>query len=440
MRALGRQWAARPRPSAAALLVIAVGLIAAVTIVVGTALVLCGRDIGAPLPPTLFRFRPAFGPLAPLAAALLALGVVAAPALCAPRVRPPAFALAATALALVLRVALNVARAGPVDLWIFFDPRFGEGTVEYLAALPALEFGPLLFLDRFAEIASALPVHAAGHPPGLLTLVAVLEIETAPALAALVIGVGVLAVPLTYLLARELLDDEGAARAATLLLVFCPSALLYGASAADALFATLGTFAALALVCRRRLARLVGGPAALAAAFFFSYANLAVGAWAAVTLWLREGARSGLTTAAATAVGLVSALVAAWALTGFDPLGSLAATEAVYRVSIARSRPYPYFVFGAPVAWMLALGPPVAVLWLRSVGARRAPALALAAVVAASALAGFTKGETERIWLFLVPLACVAAAPALPRRWLVPVLAMLAVQAFLMQVLLGTVW
>ena len=61
-------------------------------------------------------------------------------------------------------------------------------------------------------------------------------------------------------------------------------------------------------------------------------------------------------------------------------------------------------------------------------------------MVVASALAGFTKGETERIWLFLVPLACVAAAPALPRRWLVPVLAMLAVQAFLMQVLLGTVW
>jgi methylthioxylose transferase len=147
-----------------------------------------------------------------------------------------------------------------------------------------------------------------------------------------------------------------------------------------------------------------------------------------------------LTTAAAAAVGLVGALVAAWALTGFDPLGSLAATEEVYRVSIARIRPYPYFVFGAPVAWMLALGPPVAVLWLRSGAARRAPALALAAVVVASALAGFTKGETERIWLFLVPLACVAAAPALPRRWLVPVLAMLAVQAFLMQVLLGTVW
>ena len=44
-------------------------------------------------------------------------------------------------------------------------------------------------------------------------------------------------------------------------------------------------------------------------------------------------------------------------------------------------------------------------------------AVALAVVVVVAAVAGFTKAETERIWLFLVPLACVAAAPAIaPRR------------------------
>jgi methylthioxylose transferase len=53
---------------------------------------------------------------------------------------------------------------------------------------------------------------------------------------------------------------------------------------------------------------------------------------------------------------------------------------------------------------------------------------------------GFTKAETERIWLFFVPLACVGAAAVMPERRLVPVLGLLAAQAFLMQHLLGTVW
>jgi methylthioxylose transferase len=430
----------RPRVSLTAALVGAVAVVAVATIAVGAALVLGGRDIGAPLPPTLFRFRPLLGPLAPLAAALLALGVLGASALRRPLVRPLTFALGAPALALVLRLSLNAARAGPVDWWIFFDPRFGEGTVEYLAALPALASGPLIFLDRFAEIASSLPVHAAGHPPGLLTLVALLGITTAPELAALVIGVGVVGIPLVYVLGRELLEGEEEARAATLLSVFAPSGLFYGASAADALFATLAVLAAVALVSHRSRVRLVVGPAALAVSSFFSYATLAVGAWAAVIAWLREGGRAALRLALAAAAGLVAFYLLLYALTGFDVVGALVVTHDVYRVSIARIRPYAYFVFGAPVAWMLALGPPIVVLWLRSLAARRPPALALAAVVAASAVGGFTKGETERIWLFLVPLACVAAAAGLPRRWLVPVLGALAVQAFLMEVLLGTVW
>jgi hypothetical protein len=37
-----------------------------------------------------------------------------------------------------------------------------------------------------------------------------------------------------------------------------------------------------------------------------------------------------------------------------------------------------------------------------------------------AAVLGFTKAETERVYLFLVPLACVAAAavlPALGSKW-----------------------
>ncbi|MBA3421055.1 MAG: hypothetical protein H0U12_04055 [Thermoleophilaceae bacterium] len=436
-RALTRRL--RPRSTAEAL-VAGVGLVAVATIVVGAVLVLGGRDIGAPLPPTLFRLRPELSLFALPAAALLALGVPVARRVSLPSVAPGMFVLAALGLALVLRLGLNAARNGPSDWWIFFDPRFGEGTVEYLSALPALDFGVPLFLDRFAETATALPVHVVGHPPGLLSVVGLLGIETAPAFAALIIAVAVLCTPLVYLLARELLADEGSARAATLLFVFAPNALVYGATAADALYATLGTLAALALVCRRRLARHLGGPAALAVATFFSYANLAVAAFGALVVWLREGWLAALKLAAAAAAGLVVFYLAMFAFLGFDVVGALAATEDVYRVSIARIRPYWYFLTGSPVAWMLALGPPIVLFWLRAMAAREAVALALGAVVVLSSVGGFTKAETERIWLFLVPLACVAAAAVLPRRWLVPVLAALAAQAFLMQVLLGTAW
>ncbi|MEJ7657984.1 MAG: hypothetical protein WKF33_13250 [Thermoleophilaceae bacterium] len=432
---------ARPRRlSLSTALVGGAAFVSLAVIAVGAVLVLGGRDIGAPLPPFLFRFRPDASLLSLLAAALLAGGVLGARRLCAPTVKPAVFALAATVLGLALRLSLNASRDGPIDWWIFFDPRFGEGTVEYLSALPALDFGVPLFLDRFAETASALPVHAVGHPPGLLSVVGLLGIESAPTFAALIIAVGVLAIPLVYLLGRELLDDDARARAATLLFVFAPSAIIYGASAADALYATLGTLAALLLITRRPLVRLVAGPAALALATFFSYANLAVAAWGGLVILLREGLRPAVKVAAASAAGLVIFYLGAYAIFGFDILGAIATTEDIYRVSIARLRPYWYFLFGSPVAWMLAMGIPITLFWLRAIAAREAAAIALAAVVVIAAVGGFTKAETERIWLFFVPLACVGAAAVLPQRRLVLVLSLLAVQAFLMQHLLGTVW
>ena len=426
-------------PSATALVAVVAGL-ALLTIAVGTILVLGGRDIGAPLPPTLFRFRPDVSLLSLVAAAVMVGGVLGARRLCAPTLGPAAFVAAATGLGLALRLSLNASRDGISDWWIFFDPRFGEGTVEYLSALPALDFGVPLFLDRFAETASALPVHAVGHPPGLLSVVGLLGIESAPAFAALIIAVGVLAVPLVYLLGREILGDDARARVATLLFVFAPSAIIYGASAADALYATLGTLAALLLIVRRPVVRLVAGPAALALATFFSYANLAVAAWAALVVLLREGVRPAVKVAAASAAGVVVFYVGAYAIFGFDILGSIATTEDIYRVSIARLRPYWYFLLGSPVAWMLAMGIPITLFWLKAIAAREAAAVALAAVVVIAAVGGFTKAETERIWLFFVPLACVGAAAVLPQRWVVLVVGLLAGQAFLMQHLLGTVW
>jgi hypothetical protein len=54
---------------------------------------------------------------------------------------------------------------------------------------------------------------------------------------------------------------------------------------------------------------------------------------------------------------------------------------------------------------------------------------------------GLTKAETERIWLFLAPFVCLAAATRLDRNVrLTPIFAALAVQAVLYELLFDTVW
>jgi len=115
-------------------------------------------------------------------------------------------------------------------------------------------------------------------------------------------------------------------------------------------------------------------------------------------------------------------------------------TESVYREGIASTRPYAFWVLGSPVAFLVAGGLPLAWLALRALGARETVAIALFAVLATSAVLGFAKAETERIYLFLVPLACVAAATALPARRLPPVIAALALQALATELLFYTIW
>jgi hypothetical protein len=86
------------------------------------------------------------------------------------------------------------------------------------------------------------------------------------------------------------------------------------------------------------------------------------------------------------------------------------------------------------------LGVPIAAGALRALARASDAAVALAVVVAIAAAAGFTKAETERIWLFLVPLACVAAAPLLARARIGAVVAACIAQAFVVEVLFDTIW
>jgi hypothetical protein len=396
--------------------------VAVVTLIVGAA-AHGGAVIG--------HWQPEIDPLFAVTVACFAGAVAVAPRLL--RVPGRAFALAAFGLTLVLRLSLAAGGGGTAQWIAVYEPTGFEGPNEYLPALGALDFGAGFFVDRFAELVPSLPVHAAGHPPGLLLVMHALGIASPEGMAALTIGVGALSGPLAYAAGRHLLDESGA-RIAALLLALAPGALLFGATSADAVYLTLGLLAAWPLAARRPLL----GAAALAAASFFAWSLLAVGAWAAILTLTRDGLRAAVKLSAACGAALLVFYALLHAATGFDPVGTFRSTEEVYRAGIATTRPYGFWLFGSPVAFLVVLGVPITWLALRALMRREPAAVAIFAVIATAAILGFTKAETERIWLFFAPFVCFAAATE--RAPLRPLLALLAAQAILYELAFETVW
>lgn len=427
----------RPRPggtitalilSALALLVVAWGLI-------GNA---AGASLGTPLPPFFATWMASLELTALPWIALFAVSVVAAVPLARGRGGPAFFLVSVTAIGLLARLALAASRGG-IDSWYSVFGQDPEAANEYLPALPALRLGLGDFLDRFAEIAPSLPIHPSAHPPGLLLLTDALGISGPRGFAALVIVAGLAAVPLTYFAARRLELSEGRARAAALMLAFSPAAMLYGVASADALFATLGIIAVLLLVAGGVASR-IAGMIALAVASFFSWALLAVGAFAVLVVAQREGLRRGALIAAGSGATLLALYGLLHAISGYDPIGVLSSASDAYDLGISNARPWAFWVLGSPVAFFVAVGLPISWYAARSLGIAGPVAVSLVAIVVVSALLGFSKAETERIWLFMAPLACLAAAAVIPRERVPLVIGLLAAQALAMELTLETIW
>jgi hypothetical protein len=410
----------------------------ALTIAVGLIAKAAGVDWHTPAQPLDLILRPRLSPWAVLGVAVLVAALYAGRRLLAAEIGAIGFGLAACALTLLTRLALNAMRIGPSGWYEVFVVRgHGEGRTEYLPALPPLDHGVGQFLSHFDSLVPTLPIHAAGNPPGLLLSMHALGIDTAQGLAALTIVVGAIATPALYALARQLIG-ETTARATALLFVFVPTSLLYGATSADAMYVTFGVVAAACLVSRRGPV-VVLGALALAIPSFFSYALLAIGVWVVLVRWRRDGLATALRVALLCAAALVAFYLVLDLVSGFDVLAALRATDRRYHEGVAHVRPYLFYLFGSPAAFLVMLGP-VAWFAARSLGARENTAIALAVVVAVAAIGGYTKGETERIWIFLVPLACLAAAQSLRVERVPLVLVLCTAQALLIEALFATKW
>jgi hypothetical protein len=127
--------------------------------------------------------------------------------------------------------------------------------------------------------------------------------------------------------------------------------------------------------------------------------------------------------AVACAVAGAAAVGAAFTAAGFWWFTGLEDVRVIYAASIARTRPYDYFVWADLAAVSFAVGPAVYAGVRRAAASPRAlpaaPALlALAALtaIAVADLTGLSKAEVERIWLpFAVWLVVPCALLPRPR-------------------------
>ncbi len=419
------------------------GVVAIATGTIAAGLIVRWRtriDLGTPLPPFLMSWSPHVRWPALVGLAVAAAVIAAAPE-AIERVRGGVtFAALAYAATLAVGLAVNAARRGTAGWSHVFDLS-GHGSFEasreYLPALKWLNGGVAHYVGHYAQILPYLPTHTKGNPPGPLVAMHLLSITTAGRLTAACILVGALTAPLTYALGREL-GGERRGRVAALLTSFSPAVVLFGVTSVDYAFAALGAAGAWLLIARRPGAR-AAGCAVVAIASFFSWVLLAIPVWAVLTVLRRDGLRAAALCAAQALAAILALTLILAAVWGYDPVAILRAVGRIYGQGAAVHRPYAFWVFGSPAAWLAMLGAPIAWLALRALARGEPAALGLAAVVVISAVGGFTKAETERIWLPYVPLASVAAA-SLPIRRLRLLLAFLALQAVAIEVLFGTVW
>jgi hypothetical protein len=356
---------------------------------------------------------------------------------------------ASAGLAAVLALAVAALAGGPAAWGAPFDYA-GEypAGVGQVGAIPT-------FLREFPARLPILPSHATGHPAGAMVVYALVARVwpglTAAALATVALGsLGAVAVGG---LARDELGEPGG-RLALAVWVVAPGMVLYLATSADAVFAAVLGGAALAAhrgLVRHAAPWTVAGGVLLWASSMLTYAAVlllvflgvrAAGLLRTDRAWvLRWAAGTG-----AVVVGLAGGL---WLAAGYDVPATVLAVHGAYQAAPGSAgRSLVHWLPGDLLAFGGMLGVPLlAALAARTVTVIRERAwasvdAAALATLLATASWGFTKGEVERIFQFLIPLVLVPVVrQLLAWRARVPVVVgLLVVQTLLVQTLFATRW
>ena len=375
-----------------------------------------------------------------------AAGVIA---MAAAPVRWPLRLASSAVVLFVLALAVAALGGGPRAWWAPFD---SDG--EYPAGVHLVGAIPL-FLRRFATLLPELPSHAQGHPAGAMVfygLVARVR-PGLPAAAVATVAAGALGVAAAGALSRDELGER-AGRLAVALWCLSPAVVLYVATSADAVFASVLGLAALAAhrgLLRRSWGWTVVGGVLLWAGSMLTYSAVLLVVFLLIRAIgrLRREPRWVARWAAATAVVVIGAALALRLGTGYDPLAAARAAYRAYQAAPGSARrPALPWIPGDLLAFGGMLGVPLlgalaarAVAVVRERAWASLDAAAMATLLAAASW-GFSRGEVERIFQFLVPLALVPVTRQL-LAWRVraPVVgALLLAQTLAVQVLFATRW
>ncbi len=408
----------------------------------------------APLAPLYAGFAPRLAP----GPAALALGMLAAAALAAPRLarlRRAACLLALVAFAASFRLAVHAVR-GPELPGRELATYAGEEVLYDAARVTSVAS----FLASYARLQPELSLHGRTKPPGFALLYHGLGASPARGLAALgtlfTLLASLVVIPV-YGLARAVGLGEAQARASAALAAVLPASVLYGAVTLDAVFATVAA-GATALAAREAAAparaRRAGLGLLLALAAMLSYSAALLGLLCGLLLLLdpRRPPRARLGALAELGACFALPLLLLGALTGFDAWECLGNARRLNAAAMARitgrdlgSLPvWLYASLGNLLAPLLHLGPALlaglAGLRLRQQGPGvRTLARAGLAALAVACFGGLHLMETERILLYLLPLPAVlaAAGAGLPAR---ATFLALGLQAIAAEALLTTIW
>jgi hypothetical protein len=324
------------------------------------------------------------------------------------------------ALAAVLALAVGLLRQGPPGWW---EPLAYQG--EYPGGVGVVDRagGIANFLGAFPDLLPSLPGHATGHPPGPVVFYALVAAvwPGLPGAAIATVAVGCLGAVNAGGLARDELGERGD-RLAPALWALSPVVILYTATSADAVFAVALAGAALAAhrgLTRRSPGWTVAGGVLLWASSLLTYAAVLVLPFLLVRAAGMPRSERGwvLRWAAATAAVVVGLYGALRLATGFDVAAAVAAVSRAYQAAPGSAgREWWLWLPGDLLAFGGMLGLPLlAALTVRAVRVVRegawtsVDAAAIASFLTAAAW-GFTKGEVERIFLFLAPLLLVPVA------------------------------
>jgi hypothetical protein len=342
-----------------------------------------------------------------------------------------------------------------------------HSSVDYVAGVPTVGSHPGAYLSTYASRIRAdsggaasrrgYPIHVQGHPPGPVLTVWVLTQLGLSAIAAslvLIVAGQAMSVVGVLIVARRL-SSERRARWLAPFVVLLPAALW--SHALDSWFAGVAALSVGAVVVAIDRAALgeqrwrwlaVAGGIGFGCMILSSYGLALLLLVPALLAAQRRQVRVLVPACLAACVVALLPLVC-----GFWILDGLAATRHQYAVTVARHRPYLYFLLADLVVVLVALGP-VAVAALGALGRRRGAARTAAgpgvvAVVVGAALAvlladvsGMAKSEVERIWQPFLPWLALAALglPAGDERADVRPLVVQSATAVTVSVALWTLW